>query len=271
MSVAVALQFEDSQLEERSHPVPFGHMQADDSALLLKRSTLLSLGLHGLLVVVALALNYWPKSELIGTPQDVRFLDATIVPLSALDTVLPKGAPDVEQQQQPTPPLKEPEPAEARPEPPKREPEKRIVEARSLTTFKSKADSSRKSSDDAKPSNESAVANSQRLGVANGSDITLENARISYQDMVATRLARAKRYPERALKRGMTGEGSIKIEIASDGNVRGVEILRSTEAPILDEELRAMVDRAAPFPAFPSDLRKTSLALVVPVAFKLQD
>ena len=82
-------------------------------------------------------------------------------------------------------------------------------------------------------------------------------------------LARAKRYPERALKRRMTGEGSIRIEIAHDGSVAGFQIVRSTDAPILDDELRAMVDRAAPFPSFPSDLRKRSLALIVPIAFRL--
>jgi protein TonB len=268
MSVAVALQFEEGIFEDRPHPVPFG-AKVDDSKALLKRSTAISLGLHGLLALLAVAIHYWPSDELVGTPQDIQFLDATIVPLSSLDTVLPKGAPDAPLNQ--TPP-RESAPPPAQHEPPKSKPEKkRIVEARSISMPKATTESSRADHSSSKASDAAVASEAAKLGVANGSDITLESARISYQDMVATRLARAKRYPERALKRGMTGEGSIRIEISSDGSVKDVEILRSTEAPVLDEELRAMVDRAAPFPAFPSDLHKSSVALVVPIAFRLQN
>jgi protein TonB len=110
---------------------------------------------------------------------------------------------------------------------------------------------------------------SGQVGVPNGDAIGLEQARVKYQDAVATLLVRAKRYPERAIKRHMTGEGKIRIAIASDGTVSDVEVLQSTGSDILDEELQAMVDRASPFPPFPEDLKKTSLALVVPIAFRL--
>jgi protein TonB len=83
-------------------------------------------------------------------------------------------------------------------------------------------------------------------------------------------LAHAKRYPERALKRRVTGEGTIKIEIQSDGSLSDFQIIQSTDTTILDEELKAMVERAEPFPAFPNDLRKQSLTLVVPIAFRLE-
>jgi protein TonB len=88
--------------------------------------------------------------------------------------------------------------------------------------------------------------------------------------MVATKLARAKRYPERALRRQTTGDGTIRIKIDASGDVTDFEIVESTSSPILDEELREMVERAAPFPPFPADLGRASLALVVPVSFRLQ-
>jgi protein TonB len=68
----------------------------------------------------------------------------------------------------------------------------------------------------------------------------------------------------------MTGDGSVRIEIAADGSVSNLKIVQSTEAPILDEELRAMVERAGPFPAFPRDLNRAVLAVVVPVSFRIQ-
>jgi TonB family protein len=249
------------------HPVPQGK-RVDDSSALLKRSAVASIGLHLLVIIVAVAIQYWPSSAVIGTPQD-QILDVTIIPLSAFDTILPKGSPveDV--------PLSKPPSADTIPEPPapkqpKPVEQKKIVAAKSLASLKSEhvdSKSTDKSERGAKPD----ISGGQnQIGVANGEAVTLEQARISYQDMIATKLARAKRYPERALKRRMTGEGTIRIEISADGTLSGFQIIQSTDAPILDEELRAMVERASPFPAFPADLRKGSLALVVPVAFRLE-
>jgi protein TonB len=107
-------------------------------------------------------------------------------------------------------------------------------------------------------------------GVMYGTAASLEEARLNYQEAVASLLSRAKRYPERALRRGVTGEATIRIEIKSDGSLADFAILQSAGATVLDEELRAMVDRAAPFPSFPKDLRRSSLALVVPVAFTIK-
>lgn len=253
------------------HPVPRG-AAVDDGRRLLSRGAFLSLALHLGLAIIVLAINYWPRSELIGTPVE-EVLDVTIIPLSALDTILPQGAP--------VPPqtvITEPEHAplvpqkldsvKIKPEPPA-SPLKRIVASKTLTsTNRSPNDSDDRSAPDSALMSTTAHP-SQQFGVANGEASSIEHARISYQDMVATLIARAKRYPERALKRRMTGEGSIRLEISADGSLAHFQILRSTETPILDEELRAMVDRAAPFPAFPSDLRKDRLALVVPIAFRL--
>jgi protein TonB len=109
----------------------------------------------------------------------------------------------------------------------------------------------------------------QQLASPDGDALSIEKARINYQDMVASLLARTKRYPERALRRRTTGDAAIRIEIAADGSLSAFNIIRSTDSPILDEELKAMVDRAAPFPPFPPDLRKSSLALIVPITFKI--
>ena len=248
----------------RSHPVPKGR-SVDDSRSLLKRSACISVALHLLLALVAAILNYWPTSGITGTPQE-EIMNVTIVPLSAFDTLLPKGSPQ-EAPVAPEQPKKAEEIKDTAVAKVKSEPLKKIVPLRSPALSKSKPAQTDVADSSSSASTQAAV---QPLGVAHGEAISLEQARISYQDMVATLLARAKRYPERALKRRMTGEGTIRIEISADGSLSRFQIVRSTELPILDEELRAMVSRAAPFPAFPSDLSKSSLALVVPVAFKLQ-
>jgi len=249
----------------RTHPVPRGAL-ADDAKPLLKRAALISVVFHVTLALVCLAINYWPQSAAIGIPQE-EILDVTIIPLSALDTMLPKGAKEdttstevekinaVENKERPE--VKN-----------KKDKAKSIVPSSRLSssTAPDAQNHENENSNSSLPVNPSAT----KLGTAKGLDIPLEQARISYQDMVATMIARAKRYPERALKRRMTGEGTIRLEIASDGTLADFTIVRSTEASVLDEELKAMVERAAPFPAFPSDLRKSRLALIVPIAFRLE-
>ncbi len=248
-----------------SHPVPRG-AAVDDSARLLKRSTAISLALHLSLGLIALGLHYWRSTGVVGAPVN-EVIDISIIPLSALDTVLPKGSASTQ------PATVAPPAPAAQPEQStniaKIEPPKEIVSAKSLST-KTSADKNKINNPNPSRSATTGSNSTPQMGVANGEASSLEQARISYQDLVATMLARAKRYPERALKRHMTGEGSIRLEISADGSLSDFKILRSTETPILDEELRAMVERAAPFPAFPNDLHKTSLALIVPVAFRLE-
>lgn len=269
-AAAVALQFDTSTT---AHPVPRG-AALDDGRQLLSRGALVSLALHLALATVAVAINYWPQSAVVGTPVE-EVMDVTIIPLSALDTVLPQGAP-VPPQPAVIEPVAPPPPVPAKREPLKPKAEKPAEIAKKIVASKTLAPKNTVLTDteDQRASETTAASTSpvisQQFGVANGEAVSLENARISYQDMVATLLARAKRYPERALKRRVTGEGAIRLEISADGSLANFQILRSTETPLLDEELRAMVERAAPFPAFPSDLRKNRLALVVPIAFRLE-
>lgn len=252
---------------ERLHPVPRGQA-ADNSKALFRRAATASILLHLAIVVVAVAIQHWSSSAIAGAPQE-QILNVSIIPLSALDTVLPKGsAVENKPPQEVTKEEKVTEPVTPKVE--KTSQPKKIVAAKSISSVR--VEPRREQSEDSKQVNEqnTAPGETQQIGVAHGEAASIEQARISYQDMVATRLARAKRYPERALKRRMTGEGTIRIEISANGSLSGFQIIQSTAAPILDEELRAMVERASPFPAFPADLRKGSLALVVPVAFRLE-
>ena len=234
----------------RRHPVPGGMMGAasrEDSRRGLLLSGLLHLGL-GLVAWILISSRVNLSDSSVARLYDIEF-----VPLSSLETVLPKGAP----------PQKVSAPDA---EPPKNPPQRvnsysppRAPETRNSTKFQ----------EIAKPVTATSPESNAPIGVPNGDSATLEKARVNYQDMIASLLARAKRYPERALRRRMTGDGTIRIEISSDGSLAEFNIVESTDSPILDEELKAMVDRAAPFPAFPPDLRRQSLALVVPITFRL--
>ncbi len=114
-----------------------------------------------------------------------------------------------------------------------------------------------------------APVTSGAASIGGGSD-AVEKARVNYQDMVASMLARAKRYPERAVRHHVTGRGVIRLKLDAAGAVVSAEVATSTQSSILDEELLRMVERAAPFPAFPPTMSHSHVALLVPVAFRLE-
>ena len=229
------------------------------SSGLMRRSLYLSTTLHVLLVAGALAAYYWRSSQPVGKPQEIYTV--SVLTLSEMDTILPQGSSPSAAPSNPTPDL-----ASTLVQSDPVEPRKKSVETKQDQSAPSAQPQARNTTSSRSLTEREA---SGQVGVPNGDAIGLEQARVKYQDAVATLLVRAKRYPERAIKRHMTGEGKIRIAIASDGTVSDVEVLQSTGSDILDEELQAMVDRASPFPPFPEDLKKTSLALVVPIAFRL--
>ena len=230
------------------HPVPGGACLAASSPE-TKRGLVFSALLH-----LTLALIGWLVINAKRAPTDAsgaRLYDIEFIPLSALETHLPKGiasrAPSIRTDAAQTAPrLREAKP------PPSHSHNTAAVKAPPVAASPALA-----------------APQSSVIGAPDGDARSGEQARINYQDMIASLLARAKRYPERAIRRRMTGDATIRIEISSDGTLSEFAILQSTDSPILDEELKAMVDRAAPFPAFPKDLRRESLALVVPITFRL--
>ena len=89
--------------------------------------------------------------------------------------------------------------------------------------------------------------------------------------MVATLLAKAKRYPERAVRAHVVGSGALRLTLSSKGDVEKVEVATSTQSNILDDELLRMVERAAPFPSFPSEMTQSDVTMLVPVSFRLEN
>ena len=221
------------------------------SALLMRYCFLVSLALHIGCIAIVLLLQLLPSADLNGTPQEL-VIPIFLVPLSALETNLPQRV--VQEQKSLPAPMQVP--THSLPKQP-------------MTRIVAQAIKAQKQSSPSYGDTESTTQSSQAATAANGDPS--EPARISYQDMVTTLIARAKRYPEHALRRHTTGDGIIRIKISSGGSLTDLEIIRSTDSPILDEELKDMVHRAAPFPVFPNDLRKNSLALTVPVSFQLKN
>jgi protein TonB len=89
----------------------------------------------------------------------------------------------------------------------------------------------------------------------------------NYHGLVAAHLARQKRYPAEARSRGEQGTASVSFVIDGAGRVTSVRLARATGSSSLDQEARAMVQRASPFPPPPSG---RAMSFTVPVTFRFQ-
>ncbi|WP_411037254.1 cell envelope integrity protein TolA [Shinella sp. BYT-45] len=84
---------------------------------------------------------------------------------------------------------------------------------------------------------------------------------------LSTHLERRKRYPRSSLSRREEGIVHVRFAVAPDGKVLMPEIVRSSGISALDEEVMALLERAAPLPKPPSDI---NTLVTVPVDFTIK-
>lgn len=101
----------------------------------------------------------------------------------------------------------------------------------------------------------------------NSAESTATEMRASYEQIVLSKLQRVKRYPNRALTRGLEGDVVLKLEIAGNGEVLESGIKTSSGFSFFDEEVLEMVQRASPFPSTNTDFK---FSYIVPIGFRLE-
>ncbi len=82
--------------------------------------------------------------------------------------------------------------------------------------------------------------------------------------LIANAIARVKKYPHFARKRGMEGTVHVSFSISTDGIPQEIKILKSSGFRILDLATLDIIKQAAPFPYIDSRIE-------VPVAYRLKD
>jgi protein TonB len=91
-----------------------------------------------------------------------------------------------------------------------------------------------------------------------------------WNHLVLERLQQNKRYPAGARARGEQGVVTLSFTVDRSGHVLARQIVKSSGSAALDEEVLAMVERAAPLPAFPPAITKDTVGLTVPIRFALK-
>jgi len=212
-------------------------------------------------VTLALGLIAGPLWFADAPPAAPLTIDVSIVDISELETVVPPLAAPVNH---------EPKARAIIPEKPKVEPVKRVEKPKETESKVAERVIEKRDPPSNPVASESPMTAPAAAQQGGGVD-AVQKARVSYRDMVASKLARAKRYPERAVRGRITGRGVVRLTIDSSGAVVTADVAESTQSEVLDDELIRMVDRAGPFDPFPGSMTQEQLTLVVPVAFRLEN
>ena len=93
--------------------------------------------------------------------------------------------------------------------------------------------------------------------------------RAEYLARLQQRLFKRLTYPHVARSHRQTGTASLYIAVDRTGRVQLYELRTSTGHQLLDREVRAMVERARPFPPFPDEMREAHLEVLLNVEFVL--
>ncbi|WP_444903857.1 TonB family protein [Microbulbifer sp. CnH-101-E] len=79
------------------------------------------------------------------------------------------------------------------------------------------------------------------------------------------------RYPKRAQERGQEGSVRLNVVINTRGEVEEIQAVQESRFGTLNREARAAVERAAPYPAVPSQLGEETFSFSLPITFNLPD
>jgi TonB family protein len=77
-------------------------------------------------------------------------------------------------------------------------------------------------------------------------------------------------YPKKSVSKGQEGIVRVSVTINREGELLGVELKQVSEYKRLDLAAIKAVERSAPFPGIPSEIKKSIYTVGVPISFKLR-
>ncbi|MGV6396842.1 energy transducer TonB [Pseudomonas caspiana] len=96
------------------------------------------------------------------------------------------------------------------------------------------------------------------------------NALPSWQGDLLRHLAKYKKYPEDARRRGMQGVSRLRFVVDAEGNVVSYSIASSSGSPALDRATMEMIRRAQPLPKPPAEsLNNGTIEILAPFVYSL--
>lgn len=232
-------------------------------------SLLLVLAVHAIAVLLALR---WPASQAIELPPPAMMIELPPLPepMPPPPAVVQPPTPPAPEEEIPMPEVAEapkPEivvpkkvekpkpkpqpkkPIEKKPEPPKEQPvDEKPVEAPPAPKVEKAAAPTAPQSPPSPPS----------------------TALPSWQGDLLRHLAKYKKYPEDARRRGMQGVARLRFVVDAEGNVLSYSIASTSGSPSLDRATMEMIRRAQPVPKPPAEvLNNGSIEILAPFVYSL--
>jgi len=117
------------------------------------------------------------------------------------------------------------------------------------------------------------VGSSDQQSTSNGavSLDTKELKYLSYFAHIKRRIERGWSYPPEAISKGLQGQLHLKFIVRNDGQVKIVELLRSSGYKVLDKEAWDAVASAGPFEAFPPTIPDDELHITARFTYVLDE
>jgi len=103
-----------------------------------------------------------------------------------------------------------------------------------------------------------------------GSTLDSVRAEESWRRAIIAHLGKHKRYPQAARVQNLTGTVTVHFVLDRGGHIVARSIVAPSGAPVLDQEVIALLERASPLPALPPQMRGERTELTIPIRYKLK-
>lgn len=119
------------------------------------------------------------------------------------------------------------------------------------------------------PSREVTAPERHSLPDSGGAEAAAAAVRVRYEQALAAWLDQHKYYPASLRRRGLEGEGVLRVRLARDGHVLTLETFSALPDPLLERVAMDWVRRADPFPPVPDEVDGADYSVRFPVRFRL--
>ncbi len=91
----------------------------------------------------------------------------------------------------------------------------------------------------------------------------------SWNNQVRKEIEEKHYYPRNALAQGIQGQVKVRLTVATDGRLKGIQIVESSGNEILDTDALHLAARLKKLPAAPTS--EGELSIVVPLTYRIAD
>jgi periplasmic protein TonB len=92
----------------------------------------------------------------------------------------------------------------------------------------------------------------------------------TWENLLVAHLARFRRFPPAAQRRGEHGVVLMRLTLGRAGTVLAMAMVQGSGYADLDEEAKAWLSRAEPLPAVPPEITAQQVQIMVPLRFTLR-